>query len=54
MQTDPTSLNGRILTCPYCGHRAGEAEFDVSLVCECWCPVCGKEFMVEDEDDEED
>lgn len=45
---------GWILTCPYCGYRAGDNEFDISLVGECFCPKCEGEFMFEEDEDEEE
>jgi hypothetical protein len=44
------------LTCPYCEYVGPDTEFDVSLADECFCPKCGREFMVcfDDEGDEED
>lgn len=39
------------ITCPFCGHVGDESEqsFDVSLADECWCPVCGESFLMEEQ-----
>lgn len=44
------------IQCPCCGHIGDESEdsFDMSLANECWCPVCGEDFQVWFEDEDED
>lgn len=41
-----------IIECPDCGFGGTNTEFEISLSDECFCPECGCEFLLPDEDDE--
>lgn len=47
-------MKGYVIICPGCSYRADLDEFMVSLVGECWCPMCGVGFIFEPDDDEDE
>ena len=40
--------------CPYCQHAGTDVDFERSPSGECFCPRCGGEFLIEEDDEDAD
>lgn len=39
--------------CPNCGYASHAEQFEMSLSDECFCPKCGVEFIVEEQESDD-